>query len=90
MHGGWMVQRRRSSRDADPGRFWRWVVLGVGILAMAVLTALVLLDGGVEPPQVGDRAPDFSLVGAGGPPVALADVLDDHEAVVLVFYRGFF
>ena len=36
------------------------------------------------------EAPGFSLATGFGERVTLADLLEDHEAVVLVFYRGFF
>ena len=35
-------------------------------------------------------APNFSLPSAGGNDVSLSGLLDDHKAVVLVFYRGYF
>ena len=35
-------------------------------------------------------APPFSLESADGRQVALSGLLEQHEAVVLVFYRGFF
>ena len=35
-------------------------------------------------------APNFSLPSAGGNDVSLSSLLDDHKAVVLVFYRGYF
>jgi AhpC/TSA family len=42
-------------------------------------------------PQVGFRAPDFTLPDQDGNPVTLSKVLTDSKprAVVLVFYRGF-
>ena len=36
------------------------------------------------------RAPGFSLLSGVGSRVTLDELLDEHEAVVLVFYRGFF
>ena len=41
----------------------------------------------VQPPF---EAPGFSLATGFGERVALQDLLAEHEAVVLVFYRGFF
>lgn len=35
-------------------------------------------------------APNFSLPSAGGNDVSLSGLLEDHRAVVLVFYRGYF
>ena len=37
-----------------------------------------------------DRAPDFSLPDARGQEVVLADLVREHDAVVVIFYRGFF
>lgn len=36
------------------------------------------------------EAPDFTLASGFGEQVALQELLDEYEAVVLVFYRGFF
>ena len=36
------------------------------------------------------RAPGFSLVSGVGNRVTLDNLLNEHDAVVLVFYRGFF
>ena len=60
------------------------------IVAMVLLATLVLAgcSGGI--PQPGDKAPSFELHDTDGQPVALADLLARNEAVVLVFYRGFF
>ena len=44
----------------------------------------------VEPSTDRGMAPNFSLPSAGGNEVALSSLLEDHEAVVLVFYRGYF
>ena len=41
-------------------------------------------------PSARSMAPNFSLSSAGGDQVALSGLLEDHEAVVLVFYRGYF
>ena len=35
-------------------------------------------------------APNFSLSSAGGNKVSLSGLLEDHKAVILVFYRGYF
>jgi len=40
-------------------------------------------------PRVGQRAPEFTLPDQNNKPVALADLLSDSKAVVLIFYRGF-
>jgi len=38
-------------------------------------------------PRLGQKAPDFTLSDQNGKPVALADLLSPHGAV-LIFYRG--
>ncbi len=37
-----------------------------------------------------ETAPGFTLPGPDGQEVALTQLLQEHEAVVLVFYRGFY
>jgi hypothetical protein len=39
--------------------------------------------------HVGQPAPDFTLAGADGKQVALADLLKRNHAVLLIFYRGY-
>ena len=60
-------------------------------------TAVALVAPTVTPvaPSAGlstqrSMAPNFSLPSAGGNDVSLSGLLDDHSAVVLVFYRGYF
>ncbi len=38
----------------------------------------------------GQQAPDFTARAADGREIALDKLLQEHQAVVLVFYRGFF
>jgi peroxiredoxin len=40
-------------------------------------------------PRVGQNAPAFTLPDQNNKPVALADLLSGSNAVVLIFYRGF-
>ncbi|KAI0557677.1 alkyl hydroperoxide reductase [Gracilaria domingensis] len=40
------------------------------------------------PLQLGDTAPDFTLNDALGKPVKLSDLLEEHNAVVVTWYRG--
>jgi len=40
-------------------------------------------------PRVGQKAPDFILLDQSGKPVGLGDLLSGSNAVVLIFYRGF-
>ena len=47
-------------------------------------------SGQPDPPQVGSMAPGFSLTSALGDRVTLEELLEGRDAVVVVFYRGFF
>lgn len=47
-------------------------------------------SGKPVPSDDAPKAPGFSLLSGLGNRVTLDDLLDDHEAVVVVFYRGFF
>lgn len=40
-------------------------------------------------PQVGQKAPDFTLADATGKQVSLSGLLTDKKGVLLVFYRGY-
>ena len=39
--------------------------------------------------HAGQRAPEFTLQDADGKQVALSDLANNHRAVVLIFYRGY-
>ena len=60
------------------------VIIGVG------LVPVLAFWGDPEGPQPGDTAPHFSLISSAGGEVGLSGLLEEHETVVLVFYRGFF
>ncbi|MBM3943376.1 MAG: hypothetical protein FJ316_10740 [SAR202 cluster bacterium] len=63
--------------------------LSFGLLLVAV--GLVTLLGGAScAPQEDPTAPDFTLPSADGRQAALSQLLQEHRAVVLVFYRGLF
>ncbi len=47
-------------------------------------------SGQPDPPRVGDMAPGLSLTSALGDRVTLDELLEGRDAVVVVFYRGFF
>ena len=70
-----------------------WSTLSKKLPAAPVLTllaALVVLGAaacGSQGPE--NTAPDFTLPDASGRPVALDQLLERNEAVVIVFYRGF-
>ena len=57
-------------------------------LAAVALAALAGCDSNAV--SAGDRAPAFTLPAADGTTVSLSALLDNRDAAVLVFYRGFF
>jgi peroxiredoxin len=56
-------------------------------VAIGVYTALA---GDTAPPRENDIAPSFALSTPDGATLTLASQLQDRDAVVLVFYRGYF
>src|SRR5262245_43657569 len=73
---------------------------GFGVLLLAGLLFLIYVMGSWLPassaaPEVGRKAPDFTLTDANGKPVALAQLLTapiDNKpprGVLLIFYRGY-
>ena len=79
--------------------WWRWIGMGVAALIVAALTLPLLTPffagGGTPRPDPSPRAasaavPDFLLEAADGTTVRLSDETRRNDAVVLVFYRGYF
>ncbi len=60
-----------------------------GTLVVASVIACAPSTSTDERPDVA-LAPDFTLPAAEGGEVSLSQSLTDHEAAVVVFYRGFF
>ncbi len=80
-------------------RWWRWVGIGVAaVIATAFMLPLLapFFSGGggarsPSQPVAGSAAvPDFLLETADGTTVRLSDETRRNDAVVLVFYRGYF
>ncbi|TMA23735.1 MAG: redoxin domain-containing protein [Deltaproteobacteria bacterium] len=68
------------------------VALGLtGFFLYATLVGVRQIPASKGAPQVGSRAPDFTLPDQDGNPVTLSRVISESKpaAVVLVFYRGF-
>ena len=72
--------------------------LGVLIIAFFVFIAFIearRLPASAGAPQVGQKAPDFSVTDINSKPVALADLLthpvnnNPPKGVLLIFYRGY-
>jgi hypothetical protein len=72
--------------------------LGVLMLALLLFSVFVYgrwLPASAAAPQVGQKAPDFTLTDANNKPVALAQLLTEPvnnrppKGVLLIFYRGY-
>ncbi|MFB3819128.1 MAG: redoxin domain-containing protein [Candidatus Methylomirabilales bacterium] len=57
--------------------------------ALAAVAAALLAAGPAGAVQVGQKAPDFSLQGPDGKPVALADLLARGPVVLYTFIQAF-
>jgi hypothetical protein len=82
------------------GRTAGWLLMGLsGVLFAFSVFALYVsrnIPDASAAPQVGQKAPDFTLPDSSGKPVALHDLLASAtangappKAVLLVFYRGY-
>jgi hypothetical protein len=64
-------------------------VLVVVFFSYAIFYALRQVPASVGAPRLGQKAPDFLLLGQNGKPVGLRDLLSNSNGVVVIFYRGF-
>lgn len=58
-----------------------------GLFAYALFYVVRQMPASAGSPQVGQKAPDFTLPDQNGKPVALTDLIS-QKAAVLIFYRG--
>ena len=89
-----------ESRSLLDSPWWKRIAIGfAAVLLLALLlptVVLPVLDGlrdrgaAPEPPPSTLAVPDFELQAAQGGTVRLSDAAAGNEAVVLVFYRGYF
>lgn len=62
---------------------------GVNRRSILVVAAVLALASTASALQVGDKAPDFTLIGPGGKPVKLADLLGKGPVVIYTFIQAF-
>ena len=91
-----VVGLRRSFRDPEHyrGKISGSFLAGLSALLFALFVAFVTYFSKQIPSadsalRVGVKAPPFMLADAAGKQVSSADLLKDHRALVLVFYRGY-
>ena len=61
----------------------------VAFFSYAIFYAMRQVPASAGAPRVGQKAPDFLLLGQNGKPVGLGDLLSNSNGVVVIFYRGF-
>jgi len=98
--GGALIIRGLSRAFREPQRYRGRIggsiaaVLAIGFIGFfldATFVGARKVPASKDAPQVGSRAPDFTLPDQDGNPVTLSRVLAESKpaAVVLIFYRGF-
>ena len=95
------LQRSRNTPELRRGKAAGWTlsILSILLLAFSILSFIVArkLPSANGAPQVGQKAPDFTLRDTRGVPVTLAQLLsspipgsaEKPKAVLLIFYRGY-
>ena len=87
-----------STSNFLESRWWRWLGIGFGVVIAATFTLPLLLplfsgsspQSPAQPPASSTVLRDFVLQAADGTTVRLSDETRRNDAVVLVFYRGYF
>lgn len=67
----------------------RWLAAALAVALVLALTAACGSGNGGGALSAGDTAPAFIASTADGGNVTLASLTSSHDAVVVVFYRGF-
>ncbi len=77
-------------RQPMPSRLSKWRFnVRWGLLAVASLL-IVLLGGAACASQDSDATTEFSLTSSQGQEISLNELVQQHDRVVIVFYRGYF
>jgi hypothetical protein len=61
----------------------------IGLFCWGLLVLTKGLPASADAPRAGQPATDFTLLDAGGKPVALSELLKTHKGALLIFYRGY-
>jgi hypothetical protein len=90
------VGLRRAIRTPERyrGKIAGSILAGLSVLLFALFASTILyLSKQIPSPEAalrtGRPAPPFSLIDTGGKQVASSDLLKQHRALLLVFYRGY-
>ena len=67
-----------------------WMSVSALVVLVIVASLITLVSGGDTLPREDDAAPAFALASPDGTVVSLEAQVQQHDAVVLVFYRGYF
>jgi len=96
--GGWMLALGLRRAFGQP-EWYRGKISGavMGVLALALFGLFCWglfvfarhIPAADSAPKIGQQAPDFTLTDAKGEPVSLADLRKSGNAVLLIFYRGY-
>jgi hypothetical protein len=76
------------------GKIFGSILTAIAVLVFAIFSyeifyVLRQVPASAGAPRVGQKAPDFLLLGQNGKPVGLGDLLSNSNGVVVIFYRGF-
>lgn len=88
------VRRAFVEPERYRGKISGPILSTVSITLMGLFCYMVLVLTRQVPPasaalHAGEQAPEFTLADAAGKPVALAGILKQNRAAVLIFYRGY-
>jgi hypothetical protein len=80
--------------NAYRGKIFGSILAVLSALMFALFSYVIFYElrqvpGSTGAPQVGQKAPEFTLPGQNEKPVALTDLLSHSKATLLIFYRGF-